>query len=142
MAAYQSVSISYEESAELLTGYVDIDIIKTILTNILSSAVKNSFEGSSIEVKVISAPSSVTIAVEDAGVGLENELLEKLAILPPMQPCIIPSDEERLPGLGLLLSRELAGLHQGFLKVTQEEGKGTIYSLNINTEPVETEEED
>ncbi len=142
IAAYQSISISYEESSELLTGYVDIDIVKTILNNLLSNAVKNSFEGSLIHVKMAAEPDSVTITIEDSGVGLANDLLEKLSTLPPMQPCIAPSDEERLPGLGLLLSRQLASLHAGFLKVTQEEGKGTVYILNLNTEPTEEEEED
>ncbi|MCL2707532.1 MAG: ATP-binding protein [Defluviitaleaceae bacterium] len=120
------------ELPEVLTG--DGFRIKQILINLLSNAVKFTQEGSvSLEVmlKERGADScEVSFSVEDTGIGMSNEFLEKI-FSPFEQEDTFLSRRHVGSGLGLSISYNLAGLMGGEMTVTSELGKGSRFDFTI-----------
>ena len=59
-------------------GLVDIDMLKTIIRNLISNAMKFSFEGGTITLSSRSEGDFVTVSVKDTGKGIKKEDQDKL----------------------------------------------------------------
>ncbi len=104
--------------------------VKQILLNLLSNAVKFSRDGGNVTVRARRVSGSVTITIEDKGVGISPANLRKLG-RPFEQVQNQMTKTHRGSGLGLAISRSLAQMHGGALKIRSREGVGTIVSLRI-----------
>jgi len=101
-----------------------------VLTNLLDNAVKYSPPDAPITVRVILEPGSVVAQVEDQGIGIPPEQLERVfegfyrgSNLQGKQPGGM--------GLGLYVSRDIARRHGGDLWAANRPGGGTIVSLRL-----------
>lgn len=71
----------------------------------------------------------LAIGVEDSGRGLSSEELDKLfARFSQARP---RTDQYNGSGLGLYVSRKLTELHNGFIEVESQVGKGSVFRLGI-----------
>ena len=109
--------------------YVDRVMWEKIVLNLLSNALKFTFEGS-IEVSVRQAGRHVELKVADTGVGIAQ------SALPHVFERFYRVQGERArthegSGIGLALVQGLARLHGGAVSVTSRVGQGTTFTVSI-----------
>jgi signal transduction histidine kinase len=110
-----------------LAVHADRDRLRQILTNLLGNAAKFTDTGA-IEVCVEEAGGTVRIAVRDTGRGVAPEEQER--IFEPFRQ--IESERATLgAGLGLAISRRLATLMGGTLRVESALGAGSTFWLTL-----------
>jgi signal transduction histidine kinase len=120
-------------SADPLTARADIDKVHQILLNLLTNAIKYTNEGGHIRVEAKPCEgddSSVCICVNDDGVGIPAEKLEKI-FEPFVQLGSRPISGQEGLGLGLAISRDLAIGMGGDLTATSSAAEGTTFSLRL-----------
>jgi signal transduction histidine kinase len=101
--------------------------VRQIIINLLSNAVRHSPTGETVRVEVKDSESRLRIDVVDRGEGLSPE--EQAVIFDAFVRA--GSENERGTGLGLTLSRQLARLLGGDLKVESQKGAGARFILDI-----------
>ena len=114
------------------TARIDIDMIKTSLRNLISNAIKFSYDNSEIDVEIEESEDSVFIYVRDHGTGISSDNQEKL-FKPDTHFTSFGTDNEEGSGLGLLLCNEFVTRNGGTLKFTSREGAGSTFTFDIPT---------
>ncbi len=104
--------------------------METILTNLISNAIKFTESGGEINIKVEKKSSDLIISVADSGVGMRDEDKEKLFKDDTIHTTP-GTNEEVGTGLGLLLVSELVKKNGGKLDFESEYGKGTTFYLSF-----------
>lgn len=111
---------------------IDIDMAKTSLRNLISNAIKFSYENSEIDVGVEEKEDRVLIYVQDHGTGISEDNQEKL-FKPDSHFTSFGTDNEEGSGLGLLLCNEFVIRNGGTLRFTSKEGSGSTFTFDIPT---------
>jgi signal transduction histidine kinase len=117
--------------------HADVNMLNTILNNLIMNAIKYTPAGGEITVSAIHDTDFkkhgidfIKISVADTGIGMEPEVCEKL--FSGNKPVSSPgTDKEQGTGLGLLLSREMVERHGGRIWVESTPGKGSVFSFLI-----------
>lgn len=110
--------------------YADEDMIKTVLRNLISNAIKFTYPGGEVAIMLTEYNEQVSVAVKDNGQGIKKENQSKL--LKDGQLCsTYGTKNEKGCGLGLLLSRDFIKLNKGKLRFKSKEGEGTIFYFTI-----------
>ena len=123
--------ITLEDKVSVKTELcADRRAIKQILLNLLTNAVKFSNDGGHVHIRARKRGESITISIEDNGIGISKHDLQKLG-RPFEQVQNQFTKSHKGSGLGLAISRSLAEMHGGAMKVRSTEGKGTIVSLRL-----------
>jgi len=99
-----------------------------ILINILSNAVKFSEPGGKISISTMASAETITIIIEDEGVGIDAETLP-LVTEPFAQSQSNPHLAESGTGLGLTIVKSLMDAHDGSLLVESTVDIGTTVTL-------------
>lgn len=110
--------------------YADIDMVKTILRNLISNAIKFSNEGSSIEVYCSKRDGFALVNVQDHGCGISKENQDKLFNTKTHFSTYGTKNEEG-SGLGLLLCKDFAEKNGGDLYLESVEGVGSTFSFSV-----------
>jgi len=109
----------------------DIDMLKTILRNLLTNAIKYTSEGGIVAVKAQTMPDYVEIAISDSGIGIEAEDIDHLFRVDKNLKSREGTNSEKGSGLGLILCKEFADRLGGTIQVESEVGKGTTFTLRL-----------
>ena len=107
----------------------DVDKVRQVLKNFLANAVKFTEHGTvTLSANPAPAPYSVCLTVRDSGIGIP--LAKQGAIFEAFQQAD-GSTSRRYggTGLGLTISRQLAGLLGGEIRLVSEPGQGAEFSL-------------
>jgi signal transduction histidine kinase len=128
-ARAKKISITYNKDNGLNIN-ADVYMLKAILRNLISNAIKFTPSGGKIEISAFHADSHSTIKVSDNGVGIEPVILEKLFSFTPNKSTRGTADETGT-GLGLLLCKEFVLKHGGRIWAESIVGKGTTVSFTI-----------
>ena len=127
----KGVKIILENLDKELVGLVDIDMLKTIIRNLISNAMKFSFEGGTITLSSRSEGDFVTVSVKDTGKGIKKEDQDKL-LKQDSHFTTYGTKNEKGSGLGLMLCKDFVELHGGKLWFESEgEGKGTTFLFSM-----------
>lgn len=118
------------EAGSVPDVYADSNMLKTILRNLISNAIKFSYRGGKITTSVTSDDKAVTISVEDKGKGISHENQGKLWNLAGKYTTN-GTENESGTGLGLLICKEFVAAHGGKIWVESEEGKGSKFSFTL-----------
>jgi two-component system cell cycle sensor histidine kinase PleC len=115
--------------------------LKQIALNLLSNAVKFTPEKGRITVRGRQSGNSVIIAIQDTGIGIPREALQKLG-RPFEQVESQLTKTHHGSGLGLAIAKSLVELHGGAMRIRSKLGTGTIVAvrLPLNTQPLESTE--
>ena len=110
--------------------YVDIEMIKSILRNLISNAVKFSNPDSEIKVGIKAEDGKVIVSVTDSGKGIKKEDQHKL-LKDSTHFTTYGTNSEEGSGLGLLLCRDFASKNGGELWFESEENLGSVFSFSL-----------
>ncbi|MDL2330932.1 hybrid sensor histidine kinase/response regulator [Odoribacter sp. OttesenSCG-928-A06] len=108
----------------------DEDMIKTVLRNLISNAIKFTFPGGEINLSVTENKQQVEIAVADTGRGIKKEYQKKL-LKEGMKETQYGTKNEKGSGLGLILCRDFVRMNHGKFYFTSEEGKGSTFYFTL-----------
>ncbi|WP_372751441.1 ATP-binding protein [Labilibaculum sp.] len=109
----------------------DSDILRTILRNLISNAIKYTKEGGLIQLQAQREDSNVVITVEDDGTGMSEEIQNSLFDATKTTSSIRGIHDEQGTGLGLSICAELIKVHKGSIQVSSVLGKGSIFTIKF-----------
>ena len=118
------------ESPECQAVHADIDMIKTVIRNLISNAIKFSNEGSEVLIKVEELDGMSVVSVKDSGCGIDEESQKKLLHTDTHFSTFGTNNEEG-SGLGLLLCQDFVVKNGGKLWFTSKKGDGSTFSFSI-----------
>ena len=140
---FQYLKTMYEEDSyvrircqyEPANVKVEVNLLKSVLLNLLDNAKKASKEGGRVEIIGRKQKEGYLFAVKDYGVGIEKEeqkrIMEAFYMVDKSR-----SRSKNGAGLGLALCVEILKLHGCELQVESEVGKGSCFSFVIPWEEV------
>ncbi len=108
----------------------DEDMIKTVLRNLISNAIKFTFSGGKIEISLSEDPNNIVISVKDNGRGIKKEYQEKL-LKKSEHISLKGTQNESGNGLGLLLCKDFIKQNKGKLWFTSEEKNGSTFYFSV-----------
>ncbi|QQS21881.1 CHASE domain-containing protein [Candidatus Saccharibacteria bacterium] len=112
------------------TVHGDARYVRMILENLISNAIKYSYDDSSITITVKKHQRSVVIIVADKGVGIAEPDIAKLFTKFGRLSNEL-SVKEGGSGLGLFLAKLLVERHHGKLLVASKLGRGTTFTCSL-----------
>ena len=103
--------------------------LKQVLLNLASNGVKYNRDDGKLGFTVELNEDSVSIAVQDTGVGIPEESLSRLF----ERFYRVPGTENvvRGTGLGLVIAKSLVEAHEGTMQVTSTVGVGTTFTITL-----------
>ena len=111
-------------------AFGDSNIIRIILTNLISNALKFTKKSGVIEIFADQEESKLIIQVKDNGIGMSALQLKNLFDGSKMVSTT-GLNHEKGTGLGLIICRELIEIHKGKLNISSELGKGSVFEIQL-----------
>ncbi|MGW4637433.1 SpoIIE family protein phosphatase [Sphaerisporangium sp. NPDC004334] len=109
--------------------YLDLGMWEKVVLNLLSNALKFTFDGS-IGVTVRAQDAHAVVTVTDTGIGVPAEEVPRLfERFHRIESARSRSNEGS--GIGLALVQELVGLHGGTIAADSAEGEGTRFTIRL-----------
>ena len=142
IAESKLISLELDSEVEFINVIVDIEMIKSVVRNLISNAIKFSHKNTvvMVHVKVQDVMDEnkteegngkeVRVTVSDRGCGIKNEDQEKL-LNESTHFTTFGTDSEEGSGLGLLLCKDFVSKNHGRLWFTSEEGVGSNFNFTI-----------
>lgn len=108
----------------------DKEMLKTILRNLITNAIKFTHEKGLIVVHAVKNDTEVVISVVDNGVGIKKENIEKLFNITEFSSTQGTNNEKGV-GLGLIICKEFVEKHGGMIGVKSELEVGSTFYFTI-----------
>jgi PAS domain S-box-containing protein len=129
--AAQAINLTLDMAADLPRISADERMLKQVMLNLLSNALKFTPAGGAIEIAARGTPEGgLTFTVKDTGIGIARADFEKI-----FQPFgQVESSLTRKfegTGLGLPLTKGLVDLHRGSIELESEVGLGTTVRITL-----------
>lgn len=137
VAQVKNINVEYDIPGPI-TVSCDVDMVKTIMRNLMSNAVKFSDEGGRILISIHETPTHAVVSVRDFGVGIKAEDLPKL-LNPDVHHTTYGTKNEEGSGLGLQLCQDLTRRNGGEMTIESTLGEGSTFSISIAKEEPEAE---
>lgn len=132
----RDLRVQFQANAEAFRMDFDAEKMQSILSNLLSNALKFTPPGGNITVVIQvhadpeSAEPTVTISVSDTGVGIPADKIARI-FERFYQADNSAARSGEGTGIGLALTRELVRLMQGEISVESRPGQGTTFTLRL-----------
>ncbi|WP_041329580.1 ATP-binding protein [Saprospira grandis] len=113
---------------DYVSAYAKADpyMLRTVLRNLLTNAIKFSSEGGNIYIRSWEEGNLLYIEVEDEGEGMSKEAIRKL-----FQTQKLQTKSKSVSGLGLILAKQFTECMQGQISIESQEQKGSIFRLSL-----------
>lgn len=112
------------------TIYADPDMMQTVLRNLVTNAVKFSYQDNFVDLDFSSDNQNYLIRVTDYGVGMSPDVIQKLFKIDQIYSST-GTLHEHGTGLGLILCNEFVQKHGGNISVLSDEGLGTTFLVTL-----------
>ena len=129
-ASRKEIAIELEVTGTEKTVKADPHMLSTIIRNLTNNAIKYSYFGSKIIIKLNFENDALLVSVTDKGIGISNEIKDKIFHLNEVFSKSGTAGEKGT-GLGLFISADFVNRHKGKLWVESEEGKGSTFYFTI-----------
>ena len=126
-AAGKSIVIKQKNNEEVFFNG-DADMIKTVLRNLISNAIKFTEENGKVVVTSTAQEGEIHILIHDYGIGMKPELTASLFQIGEMVSRK-GTEGEIGTGLGLVLCKEFVDKHKGRIEVDSVLGEGTTFTV-------------
>jgi two-component system, sensor histidine kinase and response regulator len=127
-AERKGIQISNKVTPDII-AYADQDMVNLIIKNLVSNAIKFCLKGGLVEIDAGISGKRVDITVQDNGVGIGKENLEKL--MGQVSFTTRGTANERGTGLGLYITKSFVEYHGGQFIVESVEGKGSTFRFDL-----------
>jgi signal transduction histidine kinase len=101
-----------------------------VIRNLISNAIKFTSQEGTITVSIEQKQDELIVAVEDNGIGIRKENIDKLFRIDE-STSTVGTQNEKGTGLGLMLCKEFITKHGGKIWVESELGKGSVFAFSI-----------
>jgi PAS domain S-box-containing protein len=128
-AKAKNISLQQIEGDEIEI-HTDEKMVKIILRNLISNAIKFTKPKGNIQVSVRSKDNHVEISVLDNGIGINKETCKKLFGISSTLSSPGTANEKG-SGFGLVLCKEFVDKLKGDIWVESEEGKGSAFKFTL-----------
>ena len=105
----------------------DKDKTSWVLTNLLSNAIRYSYENASILIDVSNEEGMIKFSVTDTGQGIAPEYIDRIFD----RYFRIPGTRREGTGLGLSISKEFIEAQGGSIAVKSQYGVGSTFSVDL-----------
>ncbi len=131
IAKSKNIALEYA-GTDNLEVFVDVNMLNTVLRNLISNAIKFTNVGGHIKVSAALKQDQVEITISDNGIGINKEKCTELFSISSNTTTLGTADENG-SGLGLVLCKEFIQKNNGDIWVESEENKGSnfIFTLPI-----------
>ena len=130
LADARHIRLTFRTDGRSVALYLDGEKSETLFNNLLVNAFKFTPDGGRIDVAVHKLESVVEVVIKDSGVGIqENELpfiFDRF-----YQGSAVGDHNIGGTGIGLALTKELAELHHGTVRVSSTAGIGTEFVVSL-----------
>jgi signal transduction histidine kinase len=130
LAAAKHISHSVRTDCPGIRVCADPEKLRQVLINLLSNAIRYTYEGGALTVSCESTDKYVLINVADTGVGIPADKLDVI-FEPFVQVDRAYAGQRQGTGLGLSISRDLARGMGGELTVRSEIGRGSVFTVRL-----------
>ncbi len=115
-----------------LQTVTDASLVGTVITNLISNAIKFSPDGTPIEVTVDSAADRFSITVQDHGIGIPAPEVEKI-----FEPFFRASNTLNIQGvgMGMAIVQKCLDLLSATAQVESHVGQGTLFTVTFPSVP-------
>ncbi|MCB9248492.1 MAG: HAMP domain-containing histidine kinase [Ignavibacteriales bacterium] len=110
--------------------YADPDMMRTIIRNLLTNAIKFTKNDGVIKLDAIEESRNYKIIVSDCGMGMDTQTIKNLFRIDTAHKSIGTSNEIGT-GLGLIICKEFVEKNGGHINVTSKLGKGSKFSFTV-----------
>jgi signal transduction histidine kinase len=128
-ARHKKIVITKELPKSVIV-HADKSMISTVFRNLLSNAVKFTRKKGKITISAIEGADEWTFRVSDNGVGIRNDLVEKIFRI-DSNHSTLGTNNEKGTGLGLVLCSEFVEKHGGRIWVEREPEIGSNFYFTI-----------
>ena len=128
-ALQKQITLTSELAGEALV-FADMNMLETIIRNLIANAIKFTPLGGSVTVAMTQKRDAVTIAVIDTGVGIDAAYVPKLFDI-GVKFRRTGTANEKGTGLGLILCKEFVERHGGTMHVESEVNRGSTFSFTL-----------
>jgi PAS domain S-box-containing protein len=136
MAKAKNISLNYF-TADEIEVYADENMLKIILRNLISNAIKFTKPGGEIRVFAVLMEDWVEITISDNGIGMNEEKRKEIFKL-SSDSSVVGTANEKGSGLGLLLCKDFIERHKGEIWVESKEGKGSEFKFTLPAHKLNT----
>jgi signal transduction histidine kinase len=128
-AQAKSISLRTELKEDMIIP-IDQEMIRTVIRNLISNAVKFTSQGGTITISVSKGTEYIKLLIADTGKGMSDEELAKLFKL-DAHFTTKGTANEKGTGLGLILCKEFIDKHNGKILVKSEKGIGSQFIVSL-----------
>ena len=127
LAKAKGITLTSDETSQAV--YTDIVLLRRIMHNLVSNAIKYTDQGN-VSVSVSASSESVSIKITDTGIGIAPEQIE--VIFNEYHQLNNPARERAKGiGLGLAVVKRLAAILDTEISVISQPGKGSTFSFDL-----------
>jgi PAS domain S-box-containing protein len=111
-----------------LVAHLDERLLRSILSNLLSNAMRYTADGNPIRLKLAKRQHTLILQVQDEGVGIPRDDKRHL-----FEPFHRGRNVSNIPGtgLGLTIVKQFVDLQHGTIQVTSREDQGTTFTVRL-----------
>ena len=129
LTSHTAVTLRYSGPSERIYTLLDAQKLERMVFNILSNAIKFTPAGGTIDAKLTRHGRKLYLSICDSGSGLHDSVRNNLFSRYLREPGL--EDRRNGLGLGMVLIRSTAALHDGTVLVDQPEGGGTRITVSL-----------
>jgi PAS domain S-box-containing protein len=128
LGAGSKYTITLAKQGQYTTTYIDEKLLRQILGNLLSNALKYSHQGSTIDFEVYCQDGEAIFKIKDQGIGIPLEDQQRL-----FESFHRADNVGTIPGtgLGLAIVKKAVDIHNGKITVDSQLGVGTTFTVTL-----------
>lgn len=130
MAKNKNIKLEIKDCPDNIAISMDYKLGTKLFDNLLSNAIKYTPDGGKIELRVHTDSTKVKIDIKDNGIGIPKKEQKNIFRL-FYRADNASKTRVQGSGLGLMLARRIAALHNGRLTFESEEGVGTTFTVTL-----------
>jgi len=120
----------YSELSNDLNVIADKNMVRTIIRNLVSNAIKYTNQGGIIKIQNYIGKDYCELSIVDNGIGISPEYIDKLFKIDESFSTI-GTEREKGTGLGLILCKEFVEKNGGELWVKSQPNKGSTFTFTL-----------
>ncbi|MEQ6388007.1 histidine kinase N-terminal 7TM domain-containing protein [Bacillaceae bacterium S4-13-58] len=119
-------SFEYELAIDRMDIEIDTKRMERVVHNLIHNALKYTEKQDAIKARVLSTGEFVEVAIEDAGIGIDPDLTDKI-----FERYYTDMNHPTSHGLGLAICKEIIEIHRGTIGVKSNPGTGSTFYFTL-----------